>query len=673
MGALATERSLTKIPHLLYGGDYNPEQWPEATWEDDVRLMKDAGVNLVTLGVFSWARLEPTPGNFDFGWFDRIFGLLEANGIFVDLATATASPPPWLARLHPESLPMTKEGTTLWPGSRQHYCPSSSAYRDAAARLVEQMAERYKARDALAMWHINNEYGCHVPACYCDASAAAFRTWLQDRYGSLDKLNEAWNTSFWSQIYSEWDEINPPRATPTFMNPGHELDFMRFCNDALLKSFEMERLILNRISPDVPITTNFMTFFKPCDYWRWAAREDVVSNDSYPDPSAPETPAGAAMGCDLMRSLAGGAWVLMEQAANHVNWRRRNAPKRPGQMRALSYQALGRGAEGIMFFQWRQSKAGAEKFHSAMVPHIDPESSRVYGDVRRLGNELAGLDSVLGARVDARVGIVFDWPSWWALELPSKPSSDIRMIDQLFAFYRPLFEANIAADFVSSDGALDRYDVVLVPNLYLVGDSAAANISGYVSSGGTLMMSFFSGIVDEFDQVRLGGYPAPFRELLGIHIGEFAPMVDGERYRVEMPGHGTFSCDLWSDPLALEGAEAIATYADGWLAGRPAVTHNRHGRGTAYYLGTRLEAAGMIALLNPITSDKGITGPLEAPAGVEVVCRRTGDGDLLFAINHGEARAEMALHGTYVDTLSGRELDRLALEPCGVAILAPSD
>jgi beta-galactosidase len=669
LAASATERSLTRIPHILYGGDYNPEQWPEDTWEEDVRLMRDAGVNVVTLGVFSWARLEPTPGNFEFGWFDRILELLEVNGIFVDLATATASPPPWLARLHPESLPVTKEGTTLWPGSRQQYCPNSTAYRDAASRLVEHMADRYGQREALAMWHINNEYGCHVPACYCDASAEAFRAWLQERYGPIEKLNEAWNTSFWSQAYSEWTEINPPRATPTFMNPGHELDFMRFSNDALLECFEIERSILKRMTPDVPVTTNFMSFFKPCDYWRWASREDVVSNDSYPDPSAPETPAAAAMGCDLMRSLAGGPWVLMEQAAGHVNWRDRNAPKRPGQMRALSYQAVSRGADGIMFFQWRQSKAGSEKFHSAMLLHADPASSRVYEEVRQLGNELASLDDVLGSRVDARVGIVFDWPSWWALELPSKPSSDIRMIEQLFTFYRPLFEANIATDFVSSDGALDRYEVVLVPNLYLVSDTAAANVTKYVSSGGTLVMSFFSGIVDESDHVRLGGYPAPFRDMLGLHLAEFAPMVEGESYRVEMPGHGTFSCDLWSDPIELEAAEAIATYGNGWLAGRPVVTHNPYGQGAAYYLGTRLEPAGMSTLLNAVTRARGIAAPPEAPSGVEVVRRRGSGREFLFAINHGEATADLSLDRSYVERLSDRRVDRLTLDPFAVAIL----
>jgi len=388
-----------KVPHVLYGGDYNPEQWPEEVWKEDVRLMQEAGVNLVSLGIFSWAKLEPRPGEYDFAWLDRIVDLLHEGGVMVDLATATASPPPWLAKLHPESLPVTKDGVTLYPGARQHYCPSSTAYRERAAELVRRVADRYEEHPALAMWHVNNEYGCHVAECYCDASAAHFREWLRERYGDLGELNEAWGTAFWSQRYSNWDEILPPRTAPTFTNPTQQLDFRRFSSDALLECFEMEKEILREATPDVPITTNFMGFFKPVDYWKWAEREDVVSHDLYPDPADPAAHVGAAMTYDLMRSLGGGEpWVLMEQTSVRVNWRERNVPKKPGQMRLWSYGAVARGADGIMFFQWRASRAGAEKFHSAMVPHVKPEDSRSWKEVRQLGGELKKLDNLLGAR-----------------------------------------------------------------------------------------------------------------------------------------------------------------------------------------------------------------------------------------------------------------------------------
>ena len=255
-----------KIPHVLYGGDYNPEQWSEEVWLEDVRLMREADVNLVSVGIFAWAGLEPEPGVYEFRWLDRVLDLLAEHGISAGLATATASPPAWLARRHPESLPVTREGVTLWPGARQHYCPSSHDYRRAAAALVERLAERYAAHPALALWHVNNEYGCHVAACYCDRSAEHFREWLRSRYGSLPALNDAWGTAFWSQHYGDWDELLPPRPAPTWRNPSQELDWQRFCSDALLELFVMERAILERLSPGVPITSNFMRFFKPCDY-----------------------------------------------------------------------------------------------------------------------------------------------------------------------------------------------------------------------------------------------------------------------------------------------------------------------------------------------------------------------------------------------------------------------
>ena len=253
------------LPHIAFGGDYNPDQWPEEVWREDVRLMKQAGVNLVSLGIFSWSRLEPAEGEFDFGWFDRVMELLDGGGVKVDLATATASPPPWLSHAHREMLPVLADGVRLWPGARQHYCPSSPVYRQAAARLVEKMAERYAKHPALAMWHVGNEFGCHVAACYCDVSAEAFRGWLRDRYSSIEALNDAWGTDFWSQRYSSWEEILPPRRAPTWPNPSQSLDFMRFSSDALLECYDVEREILQRVTPDVPVTTNFMNFFKPLD------------------------------------------------------------------------------------------------------------------------------------------------------------------------------------------------------------------------------------------------------------------------------------------------------------------------------------------------------------------------------------------------------------------------
>jgi beta-galactosidase len=628
--------------------------------------MREAGVNLVTVGVFSWGLLEPEPGRYEFGWLDRVLDLLAESGIFADLATATASPPPWLAHRHPESLPVTREGVRLWPGGRQHYCPSSQAYRRAAAALVERLAERYKDHSALALWHVNNEYGCHVAACYCDRSAEHFREWLRARYGALDALNDAWGTAFWSQHYGDWDEIHPPRAAPAWRNPSQELDWHRFCSDALLELFAMERGILERASPGVPITTNFMRFFKPADYWKWAEQVDFTADDLYPDPGDPAGALERSAAADLMRSLRGGApWLLMEQAPNAINSRHRNVPKRPGEMRLGSYASLARGADGIMFFQWRASKAGAEKFHSGMVPHAGT-ATRTWREVAELGAELARLDDVVGTRVPAEVALVFDWESWWALEIASKPSHDLLLLEQVAAWYRPLWERNLAVDFVRPDGDLSRYRLVVVPNLYLVSEAAAENLVRFAAAGGTLAVSFFSGIVDERDHIRLGGYPAPFRELLGIVVPEFRPHADGETVQATLGG-ATYACDLWSDWIELEGAEVVAAFEDGWLAERPAVTRN----GSAWYLGTRLEAAGMDAFVGKLVDASAVRPPLGAPSGVEVV-RREGDGGraFLFLLNHGTDDATVEVGGGFGDALTGDACPgAVTLEPSGVAVL----
>jgi beta-galactosidase len=661
----------SSLPHIAYGGDYSPDQWPEEVWPEDVRLMREAGVNLVSLAIFSWSRLQPREDAWDFDWLDRVMNLLHEGGIRVDLATATASPPPWLSHAHPEMLPVLADGTRLWHGARQHYCPSSPVYRSASVRLVEALAARYANHPALAMWHVGNEYGCHVAACWCDVSAEAFRAWLRTRYGAIAELNAAWGTDFWSQRYSAWEEVLPPRRTPTWPNPGQQLDFMRFSSDELLECFESERAVLATHTPGIPVTTNFMQFFKPLDYWKWADREDIVSDDVYQDPLDPDAGMGAAMAADLMRSLGRGRpWVLMEQTTSRVNWREINAAKAPGQMRLWSLQAVARGADGVMFFQWRQSRAGAEKHHSAMVPHGPIETNPTWHEVVRLGGELKRLDELCGTRVPAEVAIVFDWDSWWALELPSKPSVLLRGLDQARAYYRHLFDANITADFAPSIRDLSSYKLVLVPNLYLVSDEGAANLNRYVSDGGALVMSCFSGIVDERENIRLGGYPAPFAEMLGLRVEDFLPLgaeeVIAVRFRDGSEARGT----IWSELIRPISAEVIAEFDRGPLQGKPAVTRHRFGKGTATYVGTVLDEQAMASLLNTAWTAAAVAH-VEVPTGVELV-RRQGTGrSFLFVLNHGDAEARVSV-GPGVDMISGDQVgpDGLLLPPYGVAVIA---
>jgi beta-galactosidase len=634
--------------------------------------MQEAGVNLVSLGIFSWSRLEPEEGRYDFAWLDRIMDMLHAGGVSVDLATATASPPPWMSHQYPQMLPVMADGVRLWHGGRQHYCPSSPVYRSGAKSLVAALANRYTRHPALAMWHVGNEYGCHVPACYCDVSAGAFRAWLQERYGSVEGLNRAWGTDFWSQRYSDWDEVIPPRRTPTWPNPSQQLDFMRFSSDELLACYEIEHAVLVEKSSGVPVTTNFMRFFKPLDYWKWAEREDIVSDDVYQDPADPEAAMRAAMAGDLMRSLGRGRpWVLMEQTPSRVNWRDVNVAKLPGQMRLWSYQAVARGADGVMFFQWRQSRAGAEKFHSAMVPHGPPDSSPVWSEVKQLGQELRGLDSVCGTRVNSEVAIVLDWESWWALELPSKPSNRVRQVDQLEDYYRPLFGANVVPDFVRPEHDLSGYKLVLVPNLYLVSDEGAANLNDFVKAGGTLVMSFFSGVVDPFEHIRLGGYPAPFRRMLGLTVLDWLPLSDGEGVKLDFADGTQGRADLWSEIMELHGAEAVATFSGTRLDGRPAITRHAFGSGLAIYLGTRLDELAMARIIRSACGDAGVEPVMEVPAGVEVVRRHMARSSILFLLNHRDVDVDVPITQAGTNLVDGAQVHAglLRMGPFGAAVI----
>jgi len=659
------------IPNFIYGGDYNPDQWPEEIWLEDARLMQEAGVNLVSLGIFSWAKLQPAHDQFDFDWLDRLMDLLHAHGVNVNLATPTASPPAWLVRGYPDILPVTDTGTTLWHGARRHYCPHSFAYRKHAADIVTKLAERYANHPALTMWHVDNEYASGITECFCDSSAAAFRDWLKQKYNSLDKLNEAWGTAFWSQHYNDWEEIHPPRKAPASVNPSHQLDWARFNSDSWIACFDEQKTILNKFTPNVPVTTNFMGFHKPADYWKFASHEDVVSNDNYPDTFDPEWVTQTAMICDLMRSLGNcRPWILMEQSPTHVNWRRRNATKRPGVMRLISYQAIARGADGIMFFQWRASKAGSEKHHSGMVPHIGT-NSRVWREIKSLGNELPKLDAILSSEVRADVAILLDWESWWALELDGKPSNDLRLMPQIMSYYSPLYQRNITVDFAHPESDLSKYKLVIAPNLYLVNDHAVENINRYVENGGNLAMSFFSGIVDQNEHIRLGGYPAPFREMLGLVVEEYAPYSETQSNSICTNDGKHFQCTFWSDVIHTMNAKPLAAFEQDYYAGSPAITHNTFGKGNAFYVGTVPDGSGMEWLIEQVCKTAGVHPvSAHAPAGVEFLHRTNGELSWLFVLNQSGETRNVPLNVQGRDLLTDTEVNgSVELAPTGVAVI----
>ncbi len=650
------------VDGIAYGGDYNPEQWPSEVLDEDIRLMGEAGVSLVSLGIFSWARLEPREGELDFAWLDEVMDRLHSAGIRVDLATATASPPPWLARKHPEILPELPDGTVLWPGSRQHYRAASPVYRRYATGLARRIAERYGDHPALAMWHVDNEIGCHVPLdCSADA-AEGFRQWLRERYTSVDRLNDAWGTSFWSQRYGDFDEVLPPRTAPASVNPTQQLDFRRYSSDELLSYYRALRDVLHEVTPTIPCTTNFMVMGAPkaMDYRRWAREVDVVSNDHYVMSTDPEPQRDLAFSGDLVRSLAGGApWFLMEHSTSAVNWQPRNRAKRPDEMLRHSLGHVAHGADAVLFFQWRQSAAGAEKYHSAMLPHAGTDSV-VWRTTRELGRRLRAIAEVRGSRVQADAAVVLDWASAWAGGLDAHPSDALDAPAIALALHAALARRGVTADVVGPDADLTRYRVVVVPALYLVDDAGAERVAAAARSGASVLVTFFSGIVDEDDHVRLGGYPGAFRELLGVRSDEFFPLGAHEHVTLD---DGT-RAGLWTERVtAVEGTTVVRHLADGDLAGAPALTRRAVGDGTAWYLATWPEADGVQRVVDALVAESGVRPVVPGvPDGVEVTRRSGPDGSWLFVLNHTDAPVSVQA--------DGHELVRD--EPCTRMVTVPA-
>ncbi len=661
----------TPLPRLAFGGDYNPEQWPRDSHVEDRRLMGESGVDLVTLGVFSWAWIQPTAEAWEFGWLDEQMDDLHEAGIRVDLATATASPPPWLTHRHPEMLPVTQDGRTMWPGGRQSFCPSSPVYRDHALALCTAMAERYHDHPALALWHVSNELGCHNSRCYCDVSAEAFRAWLRRTYDDdVARLNDAWGTAFWSQRYDDFDQVLPPRLAPTHANPTQQLDFARFSSDELLDNFILERDVLHRLSPGVPVTTNFMVMRQTIDmdYLRWGRELDIVSNDHYLLSAEPHGHRELAFSADLTRGTAGGRpWLLMEHSTSAVNWQPRNRAKKPGEMIRNSLSHVAHGADAVLYFQWRASRAGAEKFHSGLLPHAGTDT-RQWREVVELSGILDSIEEITGSEARNEAAILFDYEAWWACELDSHPSIDVRYRDRAEDLHRALLAQGVGVDVVHPSADLSSYKLVVVPTLYLVSDATVAALTGAAEAGATVVITYFSGIVDESDHIRLGGYPGAFRELLGIRTTEFMPLLEGQSVQVDGLGDDAVRADVWAEDLVLVGAEAVATHVDGPATGLPAVTRRDVGSGAAWYVATRLDETGTDRLVEQLVAEAGVDRLPGASATVEVARRVGADASWLFVLNHGDEVADVPTSG--IDLVTGREItDGFQVPAGGVAVV----
>ncbi len=671
---------VTRLPAVLYGGDYNPEQWPREIWDEDMRLMRMAHVNIVSTPIFGWVSLQPDENTFTFDWLDDILDRLAKSGVSACLATATAAQPAWLDQKYPDVLVTDENGHRRRHGNRHSFCPNSPNFRRLSTGIARRIAERYKDHPALVMWHVSNEYGTY---CYCEQCASAFRDWLQVRYGSLDELNRRWVTAFWSHTYTDWSQIEPPFSNGERSMQGLRLDYYRFQSDSLLNCFKAESTVLREITPDIPVTTNLMGAFFPLNYRKWAQDMDVVSWDNYPRPEEPI--ANVAFNHALMRGLKEGQpFLLMEQSPSQQNWMPYNALKPPGALRVQSYQAIAQGADSVMYFQWRRSRGSIEKLHGAIVEHSGSPDNRVFREVAELGRELEQLGSrTLGGRVPARVAVLFDWENWWGLRFSSGPSVDLDYVKVCRAYYGALHNLGIQTDIVAPDADLSRYEVIVAPLLTMLRTEDAARIEHRVQAGASFLTTFFSGLVDENDLIHEGGSPGPLRDVLGLSVEETDALPQAKTNGIRLTqsfgsiaADTVFSSGLLCDRLRMEGAETLGAYTDDFYADEPAFTRNRAGQGLAYFLATQLEEVGLRAILQAICAAHDIHSPLAGgaipPPNVEVTQRVTGnDNPLLYLLNHAPTPSEVTLpNGSYTDLLSGETFtDAVTLPGRGLRIL----
>lgn len=647
------------INKILYGGDYNPEQWPREVWKEDMRMMKKAHINIVTLNTFSWAALQPSEDVYCFEKLDEIMELVRENGLKVCMATSTGAHPAWMAKRYPDILRTESNGMKRKFGGRHNSCPNSTTYRYYSARLVEKLAQRYKKYENIVAWHISNEFGGE---CYCENCERAFRKWLKQKYGSLDEVNRVFNTSFWGHTFYDWEEIVVPNLqSEHFFADGEErtmfqgisLEYRRFMSESMQECFRLEYEEIKKIMPNTPITTNLMKNYKWLDYQKWAKDMDFISWDSYPAPD--DSPAEIAFQHDLMRGLKQqNSFVLMEQTPSVTNWLPYNKLKRPGEMRLLSYQAAAHGADAIQFFQIRRSIGGCEKYHGAVIDHAGRDDTRVFREVEQLGQELDKLgNAFLEGRTPAETAILFDWDNWWAIEYSAGPSVRMKYLDAVMDYYTAAFEKNIPVDIIGYEDSLDSYKVVIAPLLYMIKDGADKKIRSYVKQGGTFITTYFSGIVDEHDLVILGGYPGKLRDILGIWVEENDALPEEENNIFSYKGK-KYPAELICDLMHLEGAEAVSVYEEDFYKGMPVITKNRLGRGNAYYVGTRSNREFYKRFLGNVFEEVNLVKVMNTPKGVEASVRK-GKNEIVFLMNHNQNDEHIALEYDCFDLLNQKD------------------
>ena len=633
-------------PHfkrILYGGDYNPNQWPKDIWQEDMRIFKDAHINTATINVFSWAKIQPSEHEYYFDELDEIVDMLSKENYDIVFATSTAALPAWMVRKYPEVMNTDYEGRQHKFGGRHNACPNSPVFRNFARNMAYKLAERYADNPHVTCWHVSNEYGNE---CFCDNCQKAFRVWLKDKYKTIEELNRAWNMEFWGHTLYDWDDVVLPNALSEGIGrertafAGISIDYRRFNSDSLLECFKMERDAIRSVKKDAFVTTNLMGTFKGLDYFKWAKEMDIVSWDNYP---AYDTPwSSIAMTHDLMRGLKDEPFMLMEQTPSQQNWQDYNSLKRPGQMRAQSYQTLAHGADTIQFFQLRRSVGGCEKFHGAVIAHAGTENTRVFREVAQLGNELEQLgDRTLGSANEAEVGLIFDWDNYWALEYTSGPSVDLKYVDQIHRYYQYFYNKNIPVDMIPFDADFSKYKMVVAPVLYMVKDGMKEALENYVKNGGILITTFMSGIVGQSDNVYLGGYPGPLRDLAGVWVEEIDALAPEQKNQVVFTDGSTAECGLLCDLMHLEGAQALASYTRDFYEGMPAAAKKQYGNGSTYYIATQMEEAGLAKILDQATKEADVVSVIPEATKLEVVTRISDNTRFYFVMNFKDEEQEL--------------------------------
>lgn len=665
-----------QISGILHGGDYNPEQWldhPEIL-QEDIQLMKKAGMTSATLGVFAWSTYEPVEGEYHFDWHIEIMDRLYENGIYTILATPSGAKPTWLARKYPDVLRVDAYGQKAHQGIRHNHCMSSMIYRQKVHQLLEHLGERVKNHPGLIMWHISNEFGGE---CFCPNCVKRFQTYLEEKFDhDIQKLNKAWWTTFWSHTYQDFSEIEPPFTNGETSIMGLNLEWKRFTTWNTTDYMKSEISYLKQITPNLPVTTNFMELFYGLDYRVMAKELDVISWDSYPiyhndSERLADTFARNAFNHAVMRSMKRDKpFMLMESAPGLVNWQAFNKMRRPGVHRLSSMHAIACGSDTVQYFQWRKGRGSFEQYHGAVVSHLGTDDTRIFKEVSSLGKELKELSAVQGSLVDAKVAIVFDWDTMWAIDDMKGLADSTKKYDKTcIDIYHAFLQLGVDVDVISSEDSLKGYQLVILPMLYMLQNQIDVKLERFVKNGGHILATYLTGYVDENQLCFMGGFPGNgLTNVFGVTCEEIDTLYPQDKNEVLFTDGTKGEVRDYAEVLRTDDVEVLATYQHDYYAGMPAVTAHSYGNGMAYYVAARFDNTKMKELFADILEKADI--PYEImPEGVEKHTR-TADGKTYeFYLNITEKPQELPNRTGY-QILEKKELNgTLSLDKYGVAII----